>query len=89
MKRKLSQIVSSAVPLHIDNVDTDQILPARYLKAITREGFAEKLFRDWRFDQNDQPKPGFVLNNPAYSGQILVAGTISAVAPAANTPPGP
>jgi 3-isopropylmalate/(R)-2-methylmalate dehydratase small subunit len=74
MKKKLSRVTSSAIPLRRDNVDTDQILPARYLKAITREGFGEKLFRDWRFDADDQPKPDFVLNNPAYYGEILLAG---------------
>jgi len=74
MKRKLVKIISRAVPIDQENIDTDQILPARYLKAITREGFAEKLFRDWRFDAQDQPKPDFVLNDPTYSGEILVAG---------------
>ncbi|HEX3082665.1 MAG TPA: 3-isopropylmalate dehydratase small subunit [Candidatus Saccharimonadia bacterium] len=74
MKRKLIKITSRAVPIDQENIDTDQILPARYLKAITREGFAEKLFRDWRFDEHDQPKPDFVLNDPTYSGEILVAG---------------
>ena len=57
-----------------ENVDTDQIIPARFLKATTRQGFGENLFRDWRYDRNDQPKPDFVLNNPAWSGKILVAG---------------
>jgi 3-isopropylmalate/(R)-2-methylmalate dehydratase small subunit len=65
---------STAVPLPIEDVDTDQIIPARFLKAITKEGFGENLFRDWRFDQQDQPKPDFVLNNPVYGGEILVAG---------------
>ena len=67
-------IKSSAVPLPIEDVDTDQIIPARFLKATTREGFGDNLFRDWRFDQQDRPKSDFVLNNPIYSGQILVAG---------------
>lgn len=67
-------IKSTAVPLPIEDVDTDQIIPARFLKATTRDGFGDNLFRDWRFDQQDQPKPDFVLNNPIYSGQILVAG---------------
>lgn len=62
------------MPLPIENVDTDQIIPARFLKATTREGFGENLFRDWRFDKDNQPVADFVLNNPAYSGQILVAG---------------
>lgn len=71
---KFQTITSPAVPLPIENVDTDQIIPARFLKATTREGFGENLFRDWRFDKNNQPKPGFVLNNDQYSGTILVAG---------------
>lgn len=65
---------STAVPLPIEDVDTDQIIPARFLKATTREGFGENLFRDWRFDKMDQPKADFVLNNPKYGGEILVAG---------------
>ena len=65
---------STAVPLPIEDVDTDQIIPARFLKAITKEGFGENLFRDWRYDQRDEPKPDFVLNNPVYGGEILVAG---------------
>ena len=69
-----TQLTSSAVPLPIEDVDTDQIIPARFLKAITRDGFGANLFRDWRYDKNDQPKPDFVLNNPTYSGEILVAG---------------
>jgi len=67
-------INSTAVPLPIEDVDTDQIIPARFLKATTRDGFGDNLFRDWRFDRNDQPKADFVLNNPTYSGEILVAG---------------
>ena len=65
---------STAVPLPIEDVDTDQIIPARFLKAVTKEGFGENLFRDWRFDQQDEPKADFVLNNPVYGGEILVAG---------------
>lgn len=61
------------MPVNIENIDTDQIIPARFLKATTREGFGENLFRDWRYDANNQPKPDFVLNNPIYSGEILVA----------------
>ncbi|MEM9834998.1 MAG: 3-isopropylmalate dehydratase small subunit [Bacteroidota bacterium] len=68
------KITSTAVPLPIEDVDTDQIIPARFLKAITREGFGENLFRDWRYDKQDQPKADFILNNPNYSGEILVAG---------------
>ncbi len=65
---------STAVPLPIENIDTDQIIPARFLKATSREGFGGNLFRDWRFDNAGQPKADFVLNNSLYSGQILVAG---------------
>ena len=67
-------VKSSGVPLPIENIDTDQIIPARFLKATTREGFGNNLFRDWRFDENDNPKADFVLNDPIYSGKILVAG---------------
>src|ERR1700743_2806955 len=67
-------IQTSVVPLPIENIDTDQIIPARFLKATTRDGFGNNLFRDWRFDENDNPKPDFVLNHPTYSGKILVAG---------------
>ena len=65
---------SSAVPLPIENVDTDQIIPARFLKATERKGFGENLFRDWRFNQDNSIKKDFVLNNPTYSGSILVGG---------------
>ena len=71
---KFQTIESPAVPLPIENVDTDQIIPARFLKATTREGFGENLFRDWRFDKSGKPKEDFVLNNSTYSGTILVAG---------------
>ena len=71
---KFKTIESHAVPLPIENVDTDQIIPARFLKATTRDGFGENLFRDWRFDKEGQPKKDFVLNNPKYSGSILVGG---------------
>jgi len=71
---KFITIESTAVPLPIENIDTDQIIPARFLKATTRDGFGNNLFRDWRFDKNDQPKDNFVLNNPTYTGSILVAG---------------
>ncbi|MCJ8164206.1 3-isopropylmalate dehydratase small subunit [Pontibacter sp. E15-1] len=71
---KFEIIQSGAVPLPIENIDTDQIIPARFLKATSREGFGENLFRDWRYDGDGNPKMGFALNNPRYSGQILVAG---------------
>ena len=70
----LTKLESTAVPLPIEDVDTDQIIPARFLKATTRMGFGENLFRDWRYDGMNKPKPDFVLNNPKYGGQILVAG---------------
>jgi len=65
---------STAVPLPIENVDTDQIIPARFLKATERKGFGDNLFRDWRYNQDNSPKADFVLNNPTYSGKILVGG---------------
>jgi len=71
---KFQPLESLAVPLPIENVDTDQIIPARFLKATTRDGFGENLFRDWRFDKSGAPKEDFVLNNNTYSGNILVAG---------------
>ncbi len=69
-------IQSSFVPLAMENVDTDQIIPARFLKATTKDGFGKNLFRDWRYEADDdtKPKPGFVLNQPEYRGDILVAG---------------
>lgn len=73
-KQKISLIQSTAVPLPIENIDTDQIIPARFLKATTREGFGENVFRDWRFDQDGNPKKDFVLNDSTFSGEILVAG---------------
>lgn len=71
---KFVTLTSTIVPLPIENVDTDQIIPARFLKATTREGFGDNLFRDWRYDKENKPNPSFVLNNATYSGQILVAG---------------
>lgn len=71
---KFKTITSTYVPLPIENVDTDQIIPARFLKATNKEGFGDNLFADWRYDKNGNPKPDFVLNNPTYSGNILVAG---------------
>jgi 3-isopropylmalate/(R)-2-methylmalate dehydratase small subunit len=67
-------LTSSCVPLPLENVDTDQIIPARFLKATKREGFGDNLFRDWRYNGDNTPKADFVLNNPTYSGKILVAG---------------
>lgn len=72
---KFTVLKSSAVPLPIENVDTDQIIPARFLKATTREGFGDNLFRDWRYNADGTPKQDFILNNPIYSGKILVGGT--------------
>ena len=71
---KFNILKSTAVPLPIENVDTDQLIPARFLKATERVGFGDNLFRDWRYNQDNTPKKDFVLNDPAYSGKILVAG---------------
>ena len=72
---KAFKIVQSRfVPLPMENVDTDQIIPARFLKATTKEGFGQQLFRDWRYDSEGNPKPEFILNNKLYTGEILVAG---------------
>jgi len=73
-KDKFTLLRTTAVPLPIENIDTDQIIPARFLKATTREGFGDNLFRDWRYDGNNQPIADFVLNQPKYKGKILVAG---------------
>ena len=74
MKQKFNIITSTCVPLPLENVDTDQIIPARFLKAADKEGFGDNLFRDWRYDKQGQPVKDFVLNDPTYSGCILVAG---------------
>jgi 3-isopropylmalate/(R)-2-methylmalate dehydratase small subunit len=74
MKQKFNIITSTCVPLPLENVDTDQIIPARFLKATDKEGFGDNLFRDWRYDKNGEPIKDFVLNNPTYGGCILVAG---------------
>jgi 3-isopropylmalate/(R)-2-methylmalate dehydratase small subunit len=74
MSKSIDKISSTAVPLDQANVDTDQIIPARFLKATTRDGFGENLFRDWRYNSDGSPKKDFVLNNPTYSGKVLVAG---------------
>ena len=71
---KFNILESTAVPLPIENIDTDQIIPARFLKAIERKGFGENLFRDWRYDSNNNPKEDFVLNNNKYNGKILIGG---------------
>lgn len=71
---KFTTLTSTAVPMPIENVDTDQIIPARFLKATKREGFGDNLFRDWRYNGDDTPKADFVLNNPIYKGKILVGG---------------
>ena len=75
MSKAINIISSTAVPLNIENVDTDQIIPARFLKATSRDGFGKNLFRDWRYENDDESKPrkDFVLNNPVYKGRILVA----------------
>lgn len=72
--QKFTTIKTSCVPLPVENVDTDQIIPARFLKATTRDGFGENLFRDWKYDKQNQPVADFVLNNSTYSGTVLVAG---------------
>lgn len=73
MKQKFNIIKSTCVPLPLENIDTDQIIPARFLKATDKEGFGQNLFRDWRYNADGSPKD-FVLNDPTYSGEILVAG---------------
>ena len=73
-KEKFITLTSRAIPLPIENIDTDQIIPARFLKATTREGFGENLFRDWRYNSDNTPNQDFVMNNPKYTGKILVAG---------------
>ena len=74
MKAKFNILTSTCVHLKLENVDTDQIIPARFLKATTKEGFGENLFRDWRYDKQGNKIDSFVLNDPTYGGQILVAG---------------
>jgi 3-isopropylmalate/(R)-2-methylmalate dehydratase small subunit len=71
---KLNKIVSTAVPIPIEDIDTDQIIPARFLKAVSKDGFGKNLFRDWRYHQDERPVKDFILNNDTYQGQILVAG---------------
>ena len=74
MKKKFDIIESTCVPLKLENIDTDQIIPARFLKATTKEGFGDNLFRDWRYNSDNTPKADFVLNDPTYDGEILLAG---------------
>lgn len=74
MNDKFKTFTSSCIPLPVENIDTDQIIPARFLKATSKDGFGNNLFRDWRFDNDGNPIETFVLNDPTYSGQILVAG---------------
>ena len=71
---KFTTLTSTAIPLDIENIDTDQIIPARFLKATDRQGFGDNVFRDWRYDKNGNANSSFILNNPEYSGSILVAG---------------
>ncbi|MFZ9847011.1 MAG: 3-isopropylmalate dehydratase small subunit [Flavobacteriales bacterium] len=71
---KFQSLISTAVPVSIENIDTDQIIPARFLKATTRDGFGENLFRDWRFNTDNTPKADFILNDKRFSGKILVGG---------------
>ncbi len=71
---KIEIIKDTAVPMPMEDIDTDQIIPARFLKAIDKQGFGDNLFYDWRYDNQDQPNPHFILNNPLFSGPILVAG---------------
>ncbi|MBQ8336111.1 MAG: 3-isopropylmalate dehydratase small subunit [Bacteroidaceae bacterium] len=74
MRQKFTTLRSTTVPLPIENIDTDQIIPARFLKATTREGFGQNLFCDWRYDKQGNPKEEFVMNSPLFKGEILVAG---------------
>jgi 3-isopropylmalate/(R)-2-methylmalate dehydratase small subunit len=71
---KFNTLYSKGIPLPVEDIDTDQIIPARFLKAVSREGFGDNLFRDWRYVEGDQPNPDFVLNQPDIEDQILVAG---------------
>lgn len=72
--KKFNTLASTCVPLPAENIDTDQIIPARFLKSTTRDGFGDNLFRDWRYSSDDKPNPDFILNDPQYTGEILVAG---------------
>ena len=72
--KKFTTLNSTAIPLHSENVDTDQVIPARFLKAVSKEGFGKNLFYDWRYDDNGNPKSDFILNDLRFSGSILIAG---------------
>lgn len=74
MSKSIHTVQSTAVPIELENIDTDQIIPARFLKATTRDGFGDNLFRDWRYNSDGSPKKEFVLNDPTYGGKILVGG---------------
>jgi 3-isopropylmalate/(R)-2-methylmalate dehydratase small subunit len=74
MSKAINKINSTAVPIQLENIDTDQIIPARFLKATSREGFGDNLFRDWRYNSDNTPKSDFVLNDPTYTGKILIGG---------------
>ena len=74
MSKSINIINSTAIPVHLENVDTDQIIPARFLKATSRDGFGDNLFRDWRYNADGTPKKDFVLNNPTFKGKILLGG---------------
>lgn len=74
MREQFTQLTTTAVPLNIENIDTDQIIPARFLKSTTKEGFGNHLFHDWKYEQDGRLKPAFILNNGKYKGEILVAG---------------
>ena len=84
MKTKFNIITSTCVPLPLENVDTDQIIPARFLKATTKEGFGENLFRDWRYDKEGNKIESFVLNDPTYSGKIGSGERTSVPVPAVS-----
>lgn len=87
-KPKFKHLISTCVPINIENVDTDQIIPARFLKATTREGFGQNLFADWKKDAQGNLKPDFPLNDPRYSGEILVTGKNFGSGSSENTPLG-
>lgn len=89
MQDKFTTLTATAVPINIENIDTDQIIPARFLKATDKTGFGSRLFYDWRSEPNGQLKKDFVLNQNSYKGEILIAGKTSVAVRAGNMPPGP